>query len=423
MLLAIAAGLANTFLIDGWLVPEVVSSGSMAPALFGPHRLAHCAVCGFDFACDADEPAEEPVACPNCGWPHNRLAPQVIAGDRLLLDRATLGVRPVRRWDTMVFRLPEQAHEYAVKRVVGLPGETIELHDGAVFVDGKIARRTLEQQRAQAVLVHDSAHWSDDVRLPPRWRGDSGGNWRPAAGRGFQRNSNIASTGSATPTADWLTYVHWQRCPRDPATIQEAPIRDDDMYNPSTSRRLNDVADLMLVAELSTVGPGQLLLRVPRGGQHSFEVVMHPETGQIILRQGESDLTRIELGRPILNRLTELIVTTFDQQVVVAIDSEVVLAWPFERAAGPLRMTARPLAIGASDLKIVVRRISVWRNVYYTTPRLPQDAAPRRLGLEEFFVLGDNSPVSVDSRTWIGQETVTAGLWLGRPIIRWRRGL
>ena len=170
----------------------------------------------------------------------------------------------------MVFRLPDQAREYAVKRVVGLPGETIAIRDGAVIVDGMISRRTLEQQRAQAILVHDSAHWSDDPRLPPRWRPDSGGGWHKLPGGGFRR-SNIAAARSDEAPVDWLSYVHWRRSVYDPATIEEAPIRDDDTYNPSTSRSLNDVADLMIVARLSTAGSGELLLRIratPSGGSN-----------------------------------------------------------------------------------------------------------------------------------------------------------
>jgi signal peptidase I len=422
VLLAIAVGFANTFLLEGWFVPEVVSSGSMAPALLGPHRVCRCEVCGFDFACDADEGAEEPVVCPNCGWPRNRLEPRVIAGDRLLLDRATLGARPVRRWDEIVFRLPDQASEYAVKRVVGLPGETIAIRDGAVIVDATIARRTLEQQRAQAILVHDSAHWPADPRLPPRWRPDSGGGWHTTPDGGFRR-SNIAAATSGELPVDWLSYVHWRRRAYDPMAIEEAPIRDLDTYNPSTSRRLNDVADLMLVARLSTAGSGELLLRVPRDGERSFEVVLRPAVGQVILKQDDTPLARVELGRPILNQSAELTVSTFDQQVLVAIDGTTELEFAFDRPAGPLQMTARSFAIGARDLRIDVHRLMVWHNVYYTPARVPQGAGPRRLGPDEFFVLGDNSPVSVDSRMWTGQETVTGRMFFGRPVVRWRREL
>jgi signal peptidase I len=63
-------------------------------------------------------------------------------------DRRALAVRPVRRGDVLVFRFPtedvEAVHcgtkEYGndlIKRVVGLPGETVEVRAGRVLVDGK----------------------------------------------------------------------------------------------------------------------------------------------------------------------------------------------------------------------------------------------------------------------------------------------
>jgi signal peptidase I len=40
------------------------------------------------------------------------------------------------RGDVVVFDAPTPADEPYIKRVVGLPGETVSIHDGAVFVDG-----------------------------------------------------------------------------------------------------------------------------------------------------------------------------------------------------------------------------------------------------------------------------------------------
>ena len=115
--LAIAALLLETFFVDGWIIPNVVSSGSMAPALLGPHRVARCSACGMEFSCDADTPPDAAAVCPNCGWPGNSLDPRTVAGDRLLVDRATLGWPGVRRWDVVVFRDPENAR--ALRRQTG----------------------------------------------------------------------------------------------------------------------------------------------------------------------------------------------------------------------------------------------------------------------------------------------------------------
>jgi signal peptidase I len=42
----------------------------------------------------------------------------------------------IKRWDIVIFKLPSDPPRDFIKRVVGLPGETVEVHDGKVFVNG-----------------------------------------------------------------------------------------------------------------------------------------------------------------------------------------------------------------------------------------------------------------------------------------------
>ena len=64
--------------------------------------------------------------------------------------------RRPKRWEVAVFHFPGEPSQAYVKRVVGLPGESIRIVGGDIFVDGKIVRKSLSEIRAMRMLVHDS---------------------------------------------------------------------------------------------------------------------------------------------------------------------------------------------------------------------------------------------------------------------------
>jgi len=53
------------------------------------------------------------------------------------LERTLLPIDPIRRGDIMVFKFPEDPNRDFIKRVIGLPGETIELKGKTLYIDGK----------------------------------------------------------------------------------------------------------------------------------------------------------------------------------------------------------------------------------------------------------------------------------------------
>lgn len=80
--------------------------------------------------------------------PTPSMEPTILVGDRLLIDKFTVrngflpGIplsasRDINRGDIIVFKYPNQPEVLYVKRTVGLPGETVEIRDKVVFIDGE----------------------------------------------------------------------------------------------------------------------------------------------------------------------------------------------------------------------------------------------------------------------------------------------
>ena len=64
------------------------------------------------------------------------MEPALKTGTLLILDKLTLRVRPPRRGDILSFRSPVEPQDL-LKRVIALPGETIEMREKTVFINGK----------------------------------------------------------------------------------------------------------------------------------------------------------------------------------------------------------------------------------------------------------------------------------------------
>ncbi len=116
--------------------------GAHAPGLPQGDRLPNCRF-PFVIGIDEDGRSGRPV-CPNCGQDGLGEVPAVECnGDRLLVQKFLFDLRRPGRWEVAVFHSPAEPDQAYVKRVVGLPGEAIQIADGDVVIDGRIARKTL----------------------------------------------------------------------------------------------------------------------------------------------------------------------------------------------------------------------------------------------------------------------------------------
>ncbi len=449
VLIVVAVALAETWLLDGLVTPYRVRGGSMAGTLLGVHRDVVCADCGYRFACDSNV-RSPPVraVCPNCGYAGNDVQSYPdAAGDRVLVDRTAFTVRGPRRWEVVALRAVAPDDGLAVKRVVGLPGESIEIRQGDVYVDGEIVRKNLAEQRALAVMVYDARFVSArEPQAPARWRPEQADSGSRADQRVFRHAADPEHRGT-----DWLVYHHPRRL----------PVTDLCGYNQSQPRREEDVhavTDLLLSLRVRCVaGRGELAIRLGDGSR-GFEARLRfvegrlaqwtvaglqPAPGVLITRctdnepaaHGDGPAARSE-------RLVE--VSSVDRQFLLAVDGRTVAAISYQRFEPPAPPTC-PTAIGANGIDVTVRDLRLYRDVYYTD-RVKGDspifadhrsaAAPAKIGTvpavvrgggrrpgrtllgpEEYYVLGDNSPVSDDSRTWPGRGAVDAKLLLGKPLV------
>lgn len=71
--------------------------------------------------------------------PSESMVPTLQVGDRILVDKRADGLGDLDRGDIIVFERPEALQsdlDHLVKRLIGLPGETVEGRDGGVLIDG-----------------------------------------------------------------------------------------------------------------------------------------------------------------------------------------------------------------------------------------------------------------------------------------------
>ncbi len=74
--------------------------------------------------------------------PTPSMAPTLLAGDRLLVDRLAYRSHPPARGDVVVYRRPGE-EDASVKRVIGLPGDQVVLDAGGLRVNGQRLRRQI----------------------------------------------------------------------------------------------------------------------------------------------------------------------------------------------------------------------------------------------------------------------------------------
>ncbi|MBM3293833.1 MAG: signal peptidase I [Candidatus Aminicenantes bacterium] len=90
---------------------------------------------------------------------------QIYAAPTTFLDRLLLPRRELKRGDIVVFKYPNDMSKDYVKRVIGLPGETLEIKDKDVLIDGRPVEESYKVHNDTHVIAKkDYYNYEDAIR-------------------------------------------------------------------------------------------------------------------------------------------------------------------------------------------------------------------------------------------------------------------
>ena len=462
--------LLKSFAAEAFVIP----TGSMAETLLGYQKMVTCPSCGHKFPvnCSSEvEPQEDrprvPVngcTCPNCrqlirlvdkdrregrpprSGPQNDVDgdrgvveyreiedPGWSSGDRVLVGKFFDAARALmpHRLSVVVFKYPKgpqkaQVAMNYIKRLTGLPGETIAVCGGnlyflsparspryddsgvppkklwqadhmhandeqavKLFTTGafEIVRKPPEVVLAMMRLVYDNDHQADDLQGTEwqRWypRSDA---WEVLEnGKGFRHG-----TREGTPGADWLHYRHRLRgnAGRDTLitdfmgynsgeNLQWDPLQNRWDGRGADRNGVNWVGDLILECEVTIDKPeGNLILQLVRGGE-IFQAAwdLSSDKGLCTLSRQPAKGAREELERKptkLRKGKYRLRFANVDQRLTVWVDNELPfgdgvaynVAQPWTVSPEPADL--RPASIGVESGSLSVRKVKLFRDTYYT---------------------------------------------------------
>ncbi len=186
----ILAFLFRAFVAEAFVIP----TGSMAPTLMGAHKDVTCSKCGFGYQCGASSEFDTLGAkidhivlgttCPLCRFEQpldlvNNRNHATFAGDRILVSKLAYDYADPQRWQVVVFKYPYEARQNYIKRLIGLPNETLRVEHGNIYLKGKdqsvfdIARKPPNIVEAMLQPVSDTDYLSQSLinaGLPSAWQ-------------------------------------------------------------------------------------------------------------------------------------------------------------------------------------------------------------------------------------------------------------
>lgn len=385
LMLLILILISDTLLIGGVFYPIRVVSPSMMPTFNGPRFRIPCARCGFPQTwCAATQSLPECLGravCPNCG---SRLAeqgrefativpkPAYFVGDRVLLLKGIW--RGWRRWDVVAFYNTGEKGGLTLKRIVGLPGERIEVRAGLLWVNGQPQPRPWQVQRAVCVPV-----------------------WRPQMSDSFairlEATSPPAHSGAFSIGHPVTTYCHFHPV----LDQQEGPTR-----NLILRFRLAEFSPGTRLQIRSDFGTGHIDLVLELPSRYSIRYFEHNDSEQ----DSEGEYLSGKLPHRVIKG--DLAISLVDQRFLFVVNDGVVAERDY--ATKPLtRPISRPFQITVEQGSATILELGLWKVSSYL------DAQHVNNFLPGYYLLGDDPHISIDSRHF---GNVPKGRVIGR-VVNW----
>jgi signal peptidase I len=427
----VAAEIANTFewLITAFVLAFVfrafvmeafrIPTGSMADTLKGAHFRLRCRQCGYryDYGFIPQEYglAQDTIPrgrvmvprtrCPSCGYYRQASRGTVANGDRILVLKCIYQFLEPRRWDVIVFKNPLEPRINYIKRLAGRPGETIEIIDGDIYVNGQISRKPPRVQEDLWLPVYDN----DYRPVRPKAGTFNGHPWRPplrpAEGSAWREDAeDPARFGLADRSGRTHQIVF------DPAG--DLDLRASGAYNDLRAwDGLAYCSDLM-VRLYATCGPGGRV-GVILGKYETTYTAWADVSGVMAIEStsgGETaELVRKTIRPPEPGQTLLVKFVNADHRLVFEFGRDKLC---FSLGSGPdgagrrrPDMKPRVKVFGSGELDI--SHVAIFKDIHYTSTRIGSEDAGRAtegnaltLAGDQFFVLGDNSPSSQDGRWW-----------------------
>ena len=415
----ILAFLFRTFEAEAFVIP----TGSMANTLMGRHKDLVCDKCGYPFQVSASEEVDSKSGqatskvvtggvCPMCRHPMELRGPSLkekdhrsFNGDRIIVGKFMYQFEDPSRWDVSVFKYPADSKTNFIKRLVGLPNETVQITRGDLFTkpkDGEefsIARKPPNKQLAMLQLVYDNDYVLPGMLekgWPARWQGQAGlaGEGKPDGWKSSGDNRSFSISGKQKGPA-WLQYRHLIPQPSDWHELSKGPlpkgyvakpqlIADFISYNAGiwkdsrhgkASNGLRGygthwVGDLAVECEIEVEsGSGDVLLKLVECGRDML-CTIDVSTGKATLTiSGESFMRtgQTPVSKP---GTYKVMFSNVDDQLRLWIDDDLI---DFDKPTtyGPLgnrrpqQKDLTPVAIGSESVKIRVSHLKVLRDIYY----------------------------------------------------------